>query len=1210
MGCFRLKESFGIVRMLACAAIGALGLSAWAGVSGNVNPVWESGSWKESGFTPAANNVFYKYSGTKWYDGTAAGDYQFSAKGNFSYTLKTAANITEIRFYSEGTYCEANIDHVTFTDVAGDTVVVDTPVVYKSPDQYSYSYLKRPDGGLLCADVKSIKLELGNTTFNWIDEIEAISDSAQDGSTFLMVASTLPGIGAPSPSYGALNALAEGDEVSVSAGETEILTEDGLKYMCTGWNLYEWENEAYVLKESSSDANKFSFTYKHGAKKARLVWQWECRYRVSVSAGEGGTVEPTEEVYLLEGERVDVKAVAGAGQRFKCWTGDVTAGLEASESFSLLMGTSAVALNAEFCGTTEGVTEVGSITDLAGALASAQAGDVIVLKEGEYPLAATLVIDKPVVVRGETGNPEDVVLDAGGACRAVQLSNGAVLENVSVKNGKLTSNANGAGVLISSGVLRNCVVSGCSGTNGKGAGVALGGAGCIVENCVVSGCTSTTGSSGTGVYNNGGLVRQTRICNNTESGSDCYGVGFCQEGAAALCDACVITNNLRDGSLSFGGRCSGACIYGGEIRSSVIAFNGSKDNMDSGNGALVCGLYVKSARAVNCTIAYNWINNTAECAGIRTADAASIVENCLIFGNYNRNRSSGLKTKIDDVRSGDVGTWLYNVVKDHEKLLVGETNMEAGEEPFKGDGFDIADGSVSIGTGMVEPWMASAVDAEGLPRLRTSHGNPVVDIGALAYKSAGIVATISSDSDRVQFDSLHAVVVSDLDGDLDGLTYYWDTDGDGSADLIGTDLGTIEVDKSEFGTYSVTLYVTNGVGVSAKTDKIDFTVVPQYIYFDSNSADPQWPYNLPGHAAKTLTDAVSVSELANGITIRVASGTNAVKTAVTLTTATTVEPADPTKISALKGDSSHGGMFNVSGKEPCVIRGLTFINGAQPVQLKGGSLVENCTFIASYLGFWKAGGSVVCSDSTVRNCIFRDATMKGSDSPNGVSQIGGLGISVSGNSLVERCVFDNLVIKDSHPCGGFGPYGAAIQQSGGTVRNCLIRNCQLTLSASAKETSTRAATTAGVMMSGGKLVNCTIVSNRTDGTSGGLYVHKPDAGLSAIAKNCIIWGNTTDDTVPDWAGANGADARISYCCTTPALSDEHSIAEDPMFKNPELLDGVISAFSPCARTGVYDAAALGDAPLDLYGEKLRTPGGKLPMGCVSVPSPGLILMIR
>ena len=30
MGCFRLKESSGVIRALVCAAIGALGLSAWA----------------------------------------------------------------------------------------------------------------------------------------------------------------------------------------------------------------------------------------------------------------------------------------------------------------------------------------------------------------------------------------------------------------------------------------------------------------------------------------------------------------------------------------------------------------------------------------------------------------------------------------------------------------------------------------------------------------------------------------------------------------------------------------------------------------------------------------------------------------------------------------------------------------------------------------------------------------------------------------------------------------------------------------------------------------------------------------------------------------------------------------------------------------------------------------------------------------------------
>lgn len=71
------------------------------------------------------------------------------------------------------------------------------------------------------------------------------------------------------------------------------------------------------------------------------------RYRVTAEAGEGGTVNPTEQ-WVPAGTSASIEATAGEGLSFVEWTGDVPAGLDRTNPLELANVTGAVSVAARF----------------------------------------------------------------------------------------------------------------------------------------------------------------------------------------------------------------------------------------------------------------------------------------------------------------------------------------------------------------------------------------------------------------------------------------------------------------------------------------------------------------------------------------------------------------------------------------------------------------------------------------------------------------------------------------------------------------------------------------------------------------------------------------------------------------------------------------------------------------------------------------------
>ena len=196
---------------------------------------------------------------------------------------------------------------------------------------------------------------------------------------------------------------------------------------------------------------------------------------------------------------------------------------------------------------------------IARALAWAKSGCTVRLAPATYTEIG-LVVDKSVTIAGDDANPGSCVIDGNNSGQVIALSDeGARLTGLTVRGGNAV---NGANVMMSAGVVSNCVITG---------GVAV-----QYQNC------------GGNVYLSGGLVVDSQIL----KGRSFFGAGAYVTGSGRIL-RCRIKGNASDNT---GG---GVMILGdGVVENSLIA----------GNSALWgAGVQLQSANAwlVNCTVTGN-----------------------------------------------------------------------------------------------------------------------------------------------------------------------------------------------------------------------------------------------------------------------------------------------------------------------------------------------------------------------------------------------------------------------------------------------------------------------------------------------------------------------------------------------------------------------------------------------------------------------------
>jgi len=253
--------------------------------------------------------------------------------------------------------------------------------------------------------------------------------------------------------------------------------------------------------------------------------------------------------------------------------------------------------------------------------------DEIVLVAGTHTVSEETHINAYCIIRGETGNPEDVIIDGGSAHRVMRTSGsigasrGKKLQiyGITFANGYTSADRYNC-LLIQSGVIvSNCVVRGCGvGTDVSCAAVRIQDGGLFTDS-IVTNCESK-GTCSAVAMTEGGVMRNCLItdCRNTnKAGAAVAGVsgGFIYD--------CVVSHNV--GKLGSGFYGDAQLISNTVFRCNQVSFNtpsrlsGTVTVSKQGDGV------VGGMKIIDCQIIDNVVE-MASCGGLYVDDSISALE--------------------------------------------------------------------------------------------------------------------------------------------------------------------------------------------------------------------------------------------------------------------------------------------------------------------------------------------------------------------------------------------------------------------------------------------------------------------------------------------------------------------------------------------------------------------------------------------------------
>ncbi len=285
----------------------------------------------------------------------------------------------------------------------------------------------------------------------------------------------------------------------------------------------------------------------------------------------------------------------------------------------------------------------GDSAALAAAVRAAGEGDEIVLASGVYLLDHTISnkTSTTITLRGETGNPKDVILDGQGKTRCLYLtSKGAIsggqaepadaalatrVKGLTIRNGcvddrdpSCQDTVAGGGLFIKNGIVEDCIFEDCLATNGAIAGAEVRGGGifatvALVSNTVFKSCRAISGmdtkATGGGIQSfNGGANWRFRAVDCTFT--NCVALGNAQSAGG--------------GFLLYGGS---LVVLSGNVFLECQSSVGGGANV--GDGALICQ--------------NRFLANAAHDGGGLYAVKACVVSNSLFEANLASGGGSGIK---------------------------------------------------------------------------------------------------------------------------------------------------------------------------------------------------------------------------------------------------------------------------------------------------------------------------------------------------------------------------------------------------------------------------------------------------------------------------------------------------------------------------------------------------------------------------------------
>ena len=915
---------------------------------------------------------------------------------------------------------------------------------------------------------------------------------------------------------------------------------------------------------------------------------------------------------------------------------------------------------------TQPVYEVVNAAELEAAVDAAEDGAEIVIAAGDYVPTKTLVLAKPVTVRGATGNRADVSVSGNSSHLVFAIDHpGAVISSLSVRDAQF-------GIRMElGGLVTNVAVSSCSGSSWYGGYNSI-------EWHMFAGC---------GIANCNGTVVDCDISSNRKTSNLVGVLAYGQHGTLAFADRLFVTNNTSTATAGGNNYRSTpvALTGGGTIRNAFVANNDIGQPSYGKKAQDSCGVYVQDGTLENSTVFRNRVHADylGYAAGVYI-EAKGSVTNCLITENGDA--------------EGNV---------DNYRIAAGATFDHCATVPVPAEGSDCVDYSAS-------PQTLYDIDAAGypVPKLETPtvdagadldwtveptatdlFGNlrkqgELTDIGAYEKKpSAGALLcelTVVCDAfAAAPYDVTLGAIV--LGSRKTGLSYTWRA--------IRTYLGAVTTNTVvtadpayvftdlEKGDWAFALTVTNDHEppdvATSETDGSVLHLSPEVCYV-SPTGSHEWPYDTPAIAA---TNFIDVAAEARG---RIVVLPGAYENLPHVTDAdgkdfvgifdkpVTIEGPDDPRAATINCAGLGG--LKIANRD-AKLWGVAFTNFSTGVAqsaltveagLASNIVVDACkkyirqtarivnvgpgaTLVDSLLTgakttAWANGYMLSCKGGLVKNCTLTDNHCDDDRIfylayDSGIQRPGRMeGCIITNNSsfyqlsvcdgavVIEDCLFEKnntAYNNDNYPLIVL-PASAVLRRcrvlrnkiqttligcngwdltAPPRIENCLIADNTLTSKGGcAFYVSPNVNAAASVL-------NTTIVNNQ----GGGIY-YGNNVGVQYPSQlymtNCIVWANyPVGATVATNVIGTVATPKLAHNCYSEAVEDDgnFNIAADPQLRTFGRKIYQPKQNSPCVGTG--DKWFWTEDDVDLAGNS-RLRKGTVDMGCYEPLFLGLLLMLK
>ena len=827
--------------------------------------------------------------------------------------------------------------------------------------------------------------------------------------------------------------------------------------------------------------------------------------------------------------------------------------------------------------------------DLVTAVAAAKADyDVtkttpeIRLNKGTYKTASEMLLNFPIVIRGTTGNPADVIIEAQA------VKNTAVYRVFTIND----ANAWVEAVTMTGGRLRDY---GSSNYYNFGAGFRIAkplsatqpdhssqGAGGVVTNCIVTGCKTERTYTG--------------------------GAGFYMNAPKGIVTHCVITNNTCTRQLNQKNGCDSGCrggivhVANGRFDQSLVADNfvEAPDLALSGTPVDISSLVGASGGTIaNCTVCRNRIGLCGGPVMVSASGAASIV-NTAVFAN------------TIDSSTLRVAGWAEGDGR-HAECWGGT----AADFTYCGFATDLlpTDSCVTIRPSDVFDYWA------GDPRLTHDSvlqgtGKDGADIGAFGYDPSLVKVTAAPLPATCWDNEPLTVSVPVVEGYGEHPTFYWSFADDGSVrpeDVTTEKVHSLLLLRGERTIHVSVSNLTVGVGTTLTVGKV--SSVQKIFYVKAGNAGAQEPYATEATAAADIQTAIDFAPAGREVVI--CPGTYEITTCVFLKKKLTVrgqtgKPEDVIIRNVYSGtfsepdNTGHGHCVLIDADPEALLTSVALedANAGKTFTLYGALYIGLDVTGDGARGNWfKAGNGGCVSNVIIRNC------QNGNKFGHGPALT-----AVGSNALVTHCTITNNSSSAVYVNGGTQLAFVELE-SGARLEHSLVAWNRVK---KGSQSEPQGRLTAAVSLRGASKVRFCTIANNECSMVGGVNVCQSS---TARVEYCVIGGNDAYESVGyyanpttrhhDWGFFNLSRDNDPFGGTWTKLGQDKMaewIAAEIAYveANPNVVNAVfVGNITDHAVSGTSGTVApLGDIYLGLGGRNVRLRAKSPARECVAVDAAG------